>query len=249
MSGDGVGKIEEQVPGAERLALALDTDDLVAALRSARELRPYFSVAKVGLELFAASGPEAIGSLRRLGYEVFTDLKLFDIPTTVHRAARVIGALGARYLTLHARDDSGMLRAGVEGLAEGAHEAGLPEPGALGVTVLTSDRGAPEHVVPRRVTSALEAGCAGIVCAGADLEAVRQLAPATTVVVPGIRPQGTPTHDQARACTPTEALVGGADLLVVGRAVTAADDPRSAAAAIATEVTRAAEQGVATRGR
>lgn len=226
----------ERVAGAERLALALDTDDLVAALRTARDLQPYFSVAKVGLELFAAAGPEAIGSLRRLGYEVFADLKFFDIPTTVERAARVIGSLGARYLTIHARDDAPMLRAGVEGFAQGAHMAGLDEPVPLGVTVLTSDPDAPEHVMPRRVAMALESGCRGVVCAGTDLADVRSIAPAAVLVVPGIRPEGMGHDDQARVATPAQARAGGADLLVIGRAVTAAPDPAAAAEEIAAEV-------------
>src|SRR5262249_6481553 len=86
-------------------ALVLGTDDLVPALRLARELRPWFGVAKVGLELSSAAGPDTIPSLMDLGYDVFVDLKLFDIPTTVGKASRVLGALGARYLTLHARGE------------------------------------------------------------------------------------------------------------------------------------------------
>ena len=233
------GEPIERHPAADRLVLVLDTDDLVPALRTARQLAPWFGVAKVGLELFSAVGPDAVGSLLDLGYEVFLDLKMFDIPTTVHRAARVVGALGASYLTLHARDDAAMLRAGVEGLLEGASRAGLPEPTALGVTVLTSDQGAPAHILPRRVALAVEAGCAGIVCAAADLHDARQVAPRITTVVPGIRPAGAPRHDQARAATPTEAIGAGADLLVVGRAVSAAEDPPAAAAAIADEVAAA----------
>src|SRR5947209_2144078 len=86
----------------DRLALALDVDDLVAALRLARRLRPFFGVAKVGLELFTAAGPDAVASLSGAGFDVFLDLKLHDIPTTVRKAARVIGALGVSHLTLHA---------------------------------------------------------------------------------------------------------------------------------------------------
>src|SRR5918994_387247 len=98
-----------------RLALALDVDDLIPALRLARELRPWFGTMKVGLELYSAAGPEAITTLRELGVDVFCDLKMHDIPTTVGRAARVIGALGARYCTIHATG-AAMVRAGVEGL-------------------------------------------------------------------------------------------------------------------------------------
>ena len=212
-----------------RLALALDVDDVVVALRLARELRPWFGVAKVGLELYTAAGPDAIGTLQSLGYAIFLDLKLHDIPTTVGRAAAVVGAYGVRYLTLHAMGGVPMLRAGVEAFHRGAAEVGLARPTALAVTVLTSDADAPPHIVPKRVKVALEAGCDGLVCGAPDVADVRQLAPRLTLVVPGTRPTGADTHDQARTDTPAAALAAGADLLVVGRAVTAAPD-RSAAA-------------------
>lgn len=219
-----------------KLALALDLDDLVEALRLARLLRPYFGVAKVGLELYCAAGPDAVSSLADAGFDVFVDLKLLDIPTTVQHASRVLGSLGARYLTLHARGDSPMLRAGVEGLLEGASAAGLRDPVALAVTVLTSDDTAPPHIVPHRVALAVEAGCGGIVCAAADVRDAKELAPRLVTVVPGIRPSGSDAHDQARAATPREALDAGADVLVIGRAVTQADDPAAAAAAVVGEL-------------
>lgn len=219
------------------LALALDVDDLVAALRSARELRDFFGIAKVGLELFSAAGPEAVGALRELGYDVFVDLKLHDIPTTVNKATRVLGALGVDYLTLHCFGGVAMLAAGVDGLRQGAEDAGLEPPVALGVTVLSSDDGAPAHIVPARVRMAAEAGCGGLVCAAADLVDARTLAQRLLRVVPGIRPAGAPRHDQARAATPAEAMANGADVLVIGRAVTLAEDPKAAAAAIVAELT------------
>jgi orotidine-5'-phosphate decarboxylase len=219
-----------------RLALVLDTDDLVDALRIARELKPWFGVAKVGLELFSAAGPPAVNRLIDTDYDVFVDLKMFDIPTTVEKAARVVGSLGARYLTLHARDDAPMLRAGADGFREGAARAGLAMPIPLAVTVLTSDSGAPPHILPRRVALAVEAGCGGIVCAASDLRDARQIAPRLVKVVPGIRPSGSPLHDQARPATPGEAMAEGADLLVIGRAVTHADDPAAAAAGIVADL-------------
>jgi orotidine-5'-phosphate decarboxylase len=166
------------------------------------------------------------------GYDVFVDLKMFDIPTTVEKAARVVGSLGARYLTLHARDDGPMLRAGAEGFRDGAARAGLDAPVPLAVTVLTSDSGAPPHILPRRVALAVEAGCGGIVCAASDLRDARQIAPRLVKVVPGIRTAGGPTHDQARHATPRHAIDEGADLLVIGRTVTHADDPAAAAAGV-----------------
>jgi orotidine-5'-phosphate decarboxylase len=207
-----------------RLAIALDVDDMVEASRIAREVRPWFGVAKVGLVLFSAAGPDALVDLVESGYRVMLDLKMHDIPTTVRRSAQVVGGLGASYLTLHASGGSSMLRAGVEGLTEGAAMAGLEPPTAVAVTVLTSDASAPSHVLGNRVRAAVEAGCGGIVCAAADVGEAKQLAPRIVTVVPGIRLPDTSAHDQARAATPDAALAAGADLLVIGRAVTAAPD-------------------------
>lgn len=222
------------------LAVALDLDDSVAALRMARELQPWFGVAKVGLELYSASGPDIVGALLDLGYDVFCDLKFHDIPTTVHRAARVVGALGATYLNFHAQGGAPMLKAGVDGFLGGASDAGLPAPVPLAVTILTSDDQAPAHILQKRVQTALEAGCRGIVCAASDVHEAKQYGPRLTAVVPGIRPEGAAAHDQARAATPEEAMGAGADVLVIGRPVTQADDPAAAAAAVADAIARVA---------
>ena len=87
----------------DHLAIALDTDDLVEAMRLAKAVQPWFGVAKVGLELFCAEGPDAVTAFNDMGFKVFLDVKLHDIPTTVNRAARVLGALGPAYVTLHAQ--------------------------------------------------------------------------------------------------------------------------------------------------
>ena len=216
----------------DHLALALDLDDLVAARRLAKAVQPWFRVAKVGFELFTAAGPEAVQAMIDLGYDVFLDLKLHDIPTTVGKAARVAGSSGVQYLTIHAMGGPVMLRAGVDGFLEGAAAAGLDAPVPLAVTVLTSDGDAPAHILPKRVELAVEAGARGLICAGTDLGFVRALVPRFTLVVPGTRPPGVSNHDQARVSTPKEALDAGADLLVVGRAVTGADDPVAAAEAL-----------------
>jgi orotidine-5'-phosphate decarboxylase len=233
-SGSPTGTVGGEAPADVRatLALALDVDDLVPALRLARELRPWFGTMKVGLELYSAAGPESITSLVDLGVDVFVDLKVYDIPTTVSRAARVIGALGARYLTLHAAGGPAMVRAGVEGLREGAAGAGAPEPVALGVTVLTSEPEATTHLLRQRVMAGLDGGCQGFVCAVSDIPSVRQIAPSSLLVTPGIRPEGAPADDQGRVATPTAARAAGAGLLVVGRPVTRADDPAEAARAL-----------------
>ncbi len=220
MAGDQVANLV----GRQRLALALDVDDLIEALRLARQLKRWFGVAKVGLELFSAVGPDIVSELIAEDYRVFLDLKMADIPTTVEKAARVHGALGVSYLTMHAFTGPTMLRAGVAGLTEGASRAGLDPPAALAVTVLTSDLGAPSHIVGKRVAAAAEARCAGVVCAARDVREVKRLAPAMVAVVPGIRPLGIDVDDQGRPATPADAMVAGADLLVIGRAVTGAPD-------------------------
>lgn len=211
------------------LALALDMDDPLVADRLARRLQPFFSVAKVGLELFTAVGPDAVAGFRDLGYDVFLDLKLHDIPTTVAKAAAVAGSLGARFLTMHAAGGVVMLRAGVEGFHAGADRAGVARPEALGVTVLTSEADVATGLLSERVDIVLDAGCDGLVCAGADLTEVRRRAPDQVLVVPGTRLPGGETHDQARPTTPFEAVAAGADVLVIGRMVTHAPDPVKAA--------------------
>ena len=221
-----------------RLALALDVDDVVEARRLAHLLRPWFGVAKVGLELFSAAGPEAIEAMIEDGFAVFADLKLLDIPTTVNKAARVMGSLGVSYLTVHTRAGVDHLRAGVEGVAAGASAAGLPAPICLGITVLTSEQ-ADLAALEQRVGIVLEADCGGLVCAASDLAIVRALAPDVVTVVPGIRPAGVSADDQARPATPTSAIASGADVLVIGRAVTHAEDPIQAAISIAAEVAAA----------
>ncbi len=216
----------------DQLALALDVDDVVAALRLAGELRPFFRVAKVGLELYSAVGPDVVGGLVNLGYDVFCDLKFHDIPTTVNKASRVIGALGASYLNVHTSAGLDVVRAAAEGFAEGAERAGLPAPMMLGVTVLTSDAEFSDELLRQRVGIALEAGCGGVVCAASDIAAVRSLGPDMFTVVPGIRPAGAGRDDQVRVATPKEAIEAGADLLVIGRPVTQAPNPEAAAVAI-----------------
>ena len=212
-----------------RLALALDVDDLGAATRLYGELAEHFGIAKVGLELWAAAGPATVPALTDLGAEVFLDLKLHDIPTTVGRAATVLGRTGARFVNFHVAGGSAMLRAAVDGLAAGAKEAGLAAPTALGVTVLTSEPDATPALLEERVAVALDAGCGGLVCGAPDLAVIRSLAPGATLAVPGTRPPGVDRHDQGRTDTPAAALAAGADVLVVGRAVTAAPDPGAAA--------------------
>lgn len=219
-----------------RLAIALDTGDLTEAVEIAKAVQPHIGIAKVGLQLFSAAGHQAVRAIQDIGMAVFLDVKLHDIPNTVRGASTVLGALGVRYLTIHAAGGPAMLKAGVEGLNEGASKAGLPAPTALAITVLTSDPTASEELLKDRLNAALAGGCGGVVCAATDLSVIRAAAPTITTVVPGIRPAGVPTHDQSRVATPAQAIENGANVLVIGRAVTNADDPAAAAAAIAEEV-------------
>jgi orotidine-5'-phosphate decarboxylase len=216
----------------QHLALVLDTDELDAARAHARRFAPWFATAKVGYELYAGAGPAALDALHEDGFAVFVDLKLLDIPTTVERAARVLGRRGADLLNLHAVGGLDMLRAGVTGLAEGAREGGHAAPKALAVTVLTSE--ADTSAVPARLELARAAGCDGVVCAAAEARVARDLGLAP--MVPGIRLAGSPADDQARAATPRVAVEGGAEWLLIGRTVSAAPDPERAAADVVAEV-------------
>ncbi|MDP9135493.1 MAG: orotidine-5'-phosphate decarboxylase [Actinomycetota bacterium] len=224
----------------ERLVLGLDVGGLDDALPLARRLAPWFATAKVGFELYAEAGPAAFDALHGVGYQVFADLKLHDIPNTVARAARVLGRRGIEFLNFHATGGVEMLRAGVESFHEGAREGGHPAPVALGVTVLTSDRDA--SAFDERLLVAAASGCDGIVCSAWEVERAR--AQALKTMAPGIRRRGDAAHDQARVATPGDAIVHGADWLVIARTVTAADEPEAAAAAVVAEVEAAIDAGV-----
>ena len=219
----------------EHLALALDVGDLESALAIAQRVQPWFGVAKVGFELYAEAGPDAFQALQDKGFRVFADLKLHDIPNTVGRAARVLGRRGVDFLNFHAAGGDAMLRAGIEGLREGARERGHAQPLALAVTVLTSDPNV--GALESRLDVARDSGCDGVVCAGSDVELAR--ARALRTMVPGIRLAGDDVNDQARVDPPGDAIARGADWLVIGRSVTGASDPERAAAEVARQVEEA----------
>jgi orotidine-5'-phosphate decarboxylase len=221
--------------GGNPLVLALDLSDPDAAEALARRLGRLVGCLKVGLELFTAGGPAAVERVRAHG-PVFLDLKLHDIPTTVARAAANAGRLGAAFLTVHALGGPDMVRAAVEGAAEGASGAGLTAPAVVAVTVLSS-RGGDGPPPAALAVEAVGAGARGCVVSGPDVAAVREaVGPEAVLVVPGIRPQGHPAQDHARVLTPREALRLGADYLVVGRPVTAAPDPPGALRALLREL-------------
>jgi len=212
----------------DRLVLVLDLDDLDDAVALCRRLAPWFGTAKVGFELFAAAGSAAFDAIHALGLRVFADMKLHDIPTTVERAARVHGRNGVDFLNFHAAGGVEMLRAGIRGLRAGASEGGHAQPRALGVTVLTSEP--TTEAFAERLAWSREAGCDGVVCAVGEVAQAHDAQLLT--MVPGIRLAGQQHDDQARAATPQQAITIGADWLVVGRAVTHADDPEAAAAMV-----------------
>ncbi|MCS6876742.1 MAG: orotidine-5'-phosphate decarboxylase [Geminicoccaceae bacterium] len=224
------------------LLVAIDRPDLASALALAEPLRAIAGGFKLGLELFVAEGPRAVDAFSRLGPPVFLDLKLHDIPNTVAAAVRSAARLGPALLTLHAAGGPAMLRAAAE--AARAAGCGLR---LLAVTVLTSldrddleaigVRAAPLEQVVRLARLAVACGIDGIVCSPSEVAAVRgALGPAPILVVPGIRPEGVATADQKRTADPRVATAAGADLLVVGRPITAAADPLAAARAILREL-------------
>jgi orotidine-5'-phosphate decarboxylase len=214
------------------LIVAADVPDPVRAEELGRLLAGLVAYVKVGLELFTAAGPEAVTRVRAHA-PVFLDLKLHDIPTTVRGAARNAGRLGVGLLTVHALGGMRMVEAAVAGAFEGAQEAGVAPPAVIAVTVLSSLAGEELASPASLAFEAVAAGAAGVVVSGDDVRQVREVLGASPLlVVPGIRPAGSPNHDQVRVLTPEEALERGANLLVVGRPVTQADDPAAAAAAI-----------------
>jgi orotidine-5'-phosphate decarboxylase len=220
----------------DRLCAALDFPSWTAAEPFARSVAPEVGLLKVGLELFAAEGPDAVRAAAALGRPVFLDLKLHDIPNTVEGAARSAAASGASLLTVHASGGPEMIRAAVRGAG--------PALGILAVTVLTSLdsaalariglAGPPADAVVRLACLAVEAGARGLVCSPLEVAAVRAAVGAgPLLVVPGVRPAGSARGDQARVATPQEAVRAGADVLVLGRPLREAADPAAAARAIA----------------
>jgi orotidine-5'-phosphate decarboxylase len=225
------------VPGAERLIVALDVDTLAAALALAEKMEGVAGWLKVGLELFTAVGPDGVRALARRG-RIMLDLKLHDIPETVARATARAADLGVGLLTLHTAGGRRMMTAAA------AARGGVK---LLGVTVLTSldDRDLEEvgtgpsvaAVVARRAALAAEAGLDGVVSSPTEAAAIRSARGSDFLIVtPGVRPLGAAAGDQKRIATPAGARAAGADLVVVGRPIRDAADPRAAASAIAAEL-------------
>jgi orotidine-5'-phosphate decarboxylase len=223
--------------------VALDVPDRAGAESIVQRLGAACGFYKVGLELFAAEGPAVVSWLRDQGKQVFVDLKLHDIPNTVRGAARSVARHGASLLTVHASGGQEMIAAAVEGAREGAPDGAC---GILGVTILTSmDAGGVGEAwgrnsvdvqaeVIRLAGLVAAARGAGIVCSGHEAGAVRTAyGDRLGLLIPGIRLEGGASHDQRRVMTPAAAAAAGARWLILGRAVTGAEDPVEAMAAVA----------------
>ena len=223
----------------QKLIVAYDVPDLSSALELDRRLGNEIGWVKIGLELFTAEGPPVVTALRERGRRVFLDLKLHDIPNTVAGAVKSASRLGVDLLTLHAEGGPDMMRAAVAARAN-------TRVNLLAVTVLTSLDGTEYPAVYRSsveervltfAEAAVEAGMDGIVASPRELAKLASFVPSDFArVIPGIRPAGASTDDQARVATPRAALIAGATHLVIGRPITQAEDPAQAARKILEEM-------------
>jgi orotidine-5'-phosphate decarboxylase len=223
------------------IAVALDAPDLATAREWATAVAPYVQVVKVGLEVFLRDGHDAVHVAREAsGCDIFLDVKLHDIPATVGGAAHAVAKLTPKYLTVHASGGQDMVKAAVEA---------LPDTHVTAVTILTSlsqDQlaamgwnGSAQDIVKRLAAQSVAAGARAIVCSPQEVAAVRaEVGPDTVLITPGVRPAGSDAGDQKRIATPEQALSDGANLLVIGRPITAAANIAEAAATIASNIAK-----------
>ncbi len=223
--------------------VALDTADADQAVAWANAVRPHVGGVKLGLEFFNANGPGGVQRLIELGLPVFLDLKFHDIPNTVAGAVRAVAGLGAAIVNVHASGGRAMLTAA----AEAAASHGTNRPIVIAVTVLTSldeddltsvGQATPAAAQVERLAQLTQScGLDGVVCSPAEIAPLRKACgDGFRLIVPGIRPEWAAAGDQKRIMTPREARDLGADVLVIGRPITRADDPAAAAARIADEL-------------
>lgn len=219
---------------------ALDVPTTEQALQLAEEIAPAVGAFKIGSELFTAAGPDIVKRVRATGASVFLDLKFHDIPNTVAKAVTSAVQLDVQMLTVHTSGGFQMLKAAEEAAEETAWKLGRTPPLVLGVTVLTSLDTASlrevgldvnvEYQVRRLATLAVKAGLRGLVCSPQEVAKLRPtVPPAMQLVTPGIRTGTEKADDQKRTLTPKEAIAAGANWLVVGRPIYAAENPRAAA--------------------
>ena len=231
----------------DRIIVALDYPDAEHALETARSLKGAVGWVKVGMTLYYATGPDIVRELRSLGFKVFVDLKLHDIPHQVAGAARTLTRAGADMFTVHASGGRPMMEAATSAASAAAEKFRIARPSVVAVTVLTSIDEAtlaeigvgrsPADQVAALAALARDGGCDGVVCSPQEAAAMRALLGADALVVtPGVRPAGVDAGDQARTATPAEAIASGASHLVIGRPITEAPDPAAAARAIVKEL-------------
>ncbi|MBP6864317.1 MAG: orotidine-5'-phosphate decarboxylase [Candidatus Didemnitutus sp.] len=228
------------------LILALDVPTREDAAPLLRQLRGHLRWVKIGLQMFTAYGPNYVREVAGMGFQVFLDLKLHDIPNTVGKAVESLGPLPIGMLTLHTAGGAEMMRAAVA-----AQQKTNPQLLLLGVTVLTSMDGAglaeigvtaaPDQQVARLGCLAADAGMRGLVCSPLEVSLLRSQLPAgMQLVTPGIRPANEAgSDDQKRVMTPADAARAGSSYIVVGRPILKAADPAAAAQAILAELNRA----------
>jgi orotidine-5'-phosphate decarboxylase len=222
----------------ERLICALDVARVDKAMELVTKLDGVVAFFQVGVVLQLSSGSEIIPWLLKQGKKVFLDMKYFDIPETVEKVVALAARLGVSFLTIHG--NAQIIRQAVKG-------RGNTDLKVLAVTVLTSldaadilDLGFPcslEELVLYRAKKAALYGCDGIVASGFEIELIREtVGKKLLVVTPGIRPAGESLDKHKRAVTPKEAILKGADYLVVGRPITASPEPYTAAQKIIEEI-------------
>jgi orotidine-5'-phosphate decarboxylase len=222
------------------IIVALDVPTAEEALKLVEQVAPVTGGFKIGSELFTSAGPDIIKRIRALGAPVFLDLKFHDIPNTVAKAVAAAVKLDVQMLTVHTSGGSEMLKAAEQIAQESAWRLGHAPPLVLGVTVLTSldsnslsEIGLDPNVtrqVRRLANMANKAGLRGLVCSPREVAELRQMLPASSqLVTPGIRAETDPPDDQKRTLTPREAISVGANWLVIGRPIYAAENPRAAA--------------------
>ncbi|MGD0743762.1 MAG: orotidine-5'-phosphate decarboxylase [Verrucomicrobiota bacterium] len=222
------------------IIVALDVPTAGAALTLVEQLAPVSGGFKVGSELFTVAGPDIVRRIRERGAMVFLDLKFHDIPNTVAKSVAAAVQLDVQMLTVHTSGGMEMLNAAEQAAQETAWRLGHSPPLVLGVTVLTSlDAGALKEIgldanvdyqVRRLATVATKAGLRGLVCSPLEVAKLRQaIPPATQLVTPGVRTGTEKADDQKRTLNPREAISAGANWLVIGRPIYAAENPRAAA--------------------
>jgi orotidine-5'-phosphate decarboxylase len=229
-----------------RILVALDVASSPEATSLADALRGTVGGFKIGKQLFTAEGPAIVQTLADRGDRVFLDLKFHDIPNTVAGAVSSAVKTGAWMVNVHAAGGRKMMEAAAEAATTAAQHSARTRPLVIGVTVLTSLDEAQlretgvyvpilEHVVHLALL-AKSSGLDGVVASPHEIAAIRQACgPEFLIVTPGIRPTSSTSgrDDQARTMGPAEAVAAGASYLVIGRPITAAPEPRTAALALA----------------